>query len=1028
MIGILHLSDLHIKSSEDDIMYMSEDICNSIINEYNLIKKLIIIISGDIAYKGDNDEYTSAYYFIDDLKSKLNIEVEIVMVPGNHDCEFKTNNLRDQVIDIIIKDKNNISDEFIDICCKPQENFFNFYKEFDDCKDKYVFSDNLLKIKEVNIDQDRLFFILINTSWISQINERPGHLYFPINRYLEEIKRCKNGIIISVFHHPSKWQHPDDSNEFDRTIEKVSDFIFSGHEHYLDSYEKNSSNVKVVYFRGQALQKFDGMFKSGFSFVLIDTNEKEYKYSEYDYINSKYKVINKSEWISYEEIIKNRNNNLDINDNFMIFLNDVGMNLNNPKKDILKLDDVFVYPELEKKEYKNNDNEFTYSIIKSEEYFEEDIKKPVIIYGDDKYGKTTLAKKLFIDYYNKGLVPIYIDASILKRGDLYKVQNLIYKTLHNQYIIDDAIEDGEIEKRIIIIVDNLEKINGTIKSRYKFMHHLNNYYTKVIYFCKSFISIEDIIYDENVEDKNIFIDELYIKKFRTLLKNKLIHKWNIIGEYNAQYTDEFICKDEEKLRQVDMLLGKNYIPSIPFYILIILQAFEMGNEHNFVDSSYGYYYEYLILKTLTKISKNNGEIDAINSFLINLAEYFYVNNIKEISKDDLFNFHTKFVSEYKIPLGIEMFHEPEIFVTILCNENLLINMNNNYEFKYKYVYYYYIGKYFSNNMNNENVREKVSEMIDKLYVEEYANIIIFIIYMNKHEFIFNKLLDISNNIFKKHPDCELKKDIKFINELQNDIPQIVIENISPVEYREKQYEKKDSIEERLNFQESLELEDEDSYNEVDELRELNLAFKCMEISGQILKNYWGSLRGDIKKNIGVSLYSLGLRSLTEVNNILENAKDGLSKVITENFKSKNISINENLDMIEKVSKRMVFIFAAYFTNGMVEKIVECVGDKNLIETYKDIEEELKYNSVKLINLSIKLRFEYHMFPFSDVENLLKENNNNVLVKFLIKHMVREHLYMYKVSMSDKHKITNLIGITMQEVNLAEMKNYNRSNK
>ena len=52
------------------------------------------------------------------------------------------------------------------------------------------------------------------------------------------------------------------------------------------------------------------------------------------------------------------------------------------------------------------------------------------------------------------------------------------------------------------------------------------------------------------------------------------------------------------------------------------------------------------------------------------------------------------------------------------------------------------------------------------------------------------------------------------------------------------------------FANYLELEDEDSYNEVDELRELNLAFKCMEISGQILKNYWGSLRGDIKKNIG----------------------------------------------------------------------------------------------------------------------------------------------------------------------------------
>lgn len=1021
MIGILHFSDLHIKTNEDDIIYMTRDIYNSIVNECKLIKKLILIISGDIAFKGDKEEYNNAYYFIEDLKSKLDIEIEIFMVPGNHDCEFKTNNLRDQVIDIIIKDKNNISDEFINICCKPQENFFDFYKEFEYDEDKYIFSDNLLKIKETTIGNDKLFFILINTSWISQINEKPGNLYFPINRYLEEIKKCKDGIIVTVFHHPSKWQHPDDSNDFDKTIEKVSDFIFSGHEHYLDSYEKNGGNVKVVYFRGQALQKFDGMFKSGFSFVLIDTNEKEYKYSEYEYINSKYKVINKSEWISYEEIIKNRNNNLDINDNFMGFLNDIGMNLNNPKKDILKLDDIFVYPELEKKEYKNNDTEFTYSIVKSEKYFEEDIKKPVIIYGDDKYGKTTLAKKLFIDYYNIGLVPVYIDASILKKGDLYKVENLIYKTLHNQYIIDEVIEYSEIKNRIIIIVDNLEKIDGNIKSRYKFMHYLNNSYNKVIYFCKSFISIEDIIYDENIEDKKIFMDELYIKKFRSLLKNKLIHKWNIIGEYNAQYTDEFICKYEEKLRRVDMLLGKNYIPSIPFYILIILQAFEMGNEHNFIDSSYGYYYEYLILKTLTKISKNNGEIDAINSFLINLAEYFYINNIKEISNHDLFNFHDKFINEYKIPSGIEMIHNPDIFITKLCNENLLININNNYEFKYKYIYYYYIGKYFSNNMSREDIREKVSCMLDKLYVEEYANIIIFIIYMNKHEFIFNKLLDISNNIFKNHSPCQLKKDIKFINELQNDIPQIVIENISPVEYREKQYEKKDSLEESLHSKEIIELENENSYDQIDELRELNLAFKCMEISGQILKNYWGSLKGDIKKNIGMSLYLLGLRSLTEVNNVLENAKQQLSKLITEDVKSKNISINENLDMIEKVSKRMVFIFAAYFSNGMIEKIVECVGDKNLLDTYKDIEKELKYNSVRLINLSIKLQFEYPIFPFSDVETLLKENNNNVLVKFLIKRMVREYLYMYKVSMPDKHKITNLIGITMQEVNLAEIK-------
>ena len=159
-------------------------------------------------------------------------------------------------------------------------------------------------------------------------------------------------------------------------------------------------------------------------------------------------------------------------------------------------------------------------------------------------------------------------------------------------------------------------------------------------------------------------------------------------------------------------------------------------------------------------------------------------------------------------------------------------------------------------MEREDIREKVSIMIDKLYIEEYANIIVFIIYMNKHDFIFKKLLEITNNLFNKHEIIKFNKDVDFINELQVEIPQIIIENINPVEYRNEKYEKQDLIEKEYDKNVLVESTSNTEDDKFEGVRQLNLAFKCMEISGQILKNYWGSLTGEIKKDIGVGLYSV----------------------------------------------------------------------------------------------------------------------------------------------------------------------------
>ncbi len=184
MVGILHLSDLHITSENDEIMYMYDDIYNSIKEELSKITNLIIVISGDIAYKGDSSEYNNAYSFIEELKVKTGNNSIVLMVPGNHDCDFTNSNLRDQIISIILEDKNKISTEFIDICCNVQKEFFEFNERIENEDTETLFDDKLLKIKKINIDSEKLYFVLINTAWISMINEKPGAIYFPIDKYI----------------------------------------------------------------------------------------------------------------------------------------------------------------------------------------------------------------------------------------------------------------------------------------------------------------------------------------------------------------------------------------------------------------------------------------------------------------------------------------------------------------------------------------------------------------------------------------------------------------------------------------------------------------------------------------------------------------------------------------------------------------------------------------------------------------------------------------------------------------------------
>lgn len=246
MIGIIHLSDIHLNNKNDGVISKIKKVFDATKNQLIDTKEVIILISGDIANYGYKEQYEVAFEIILDLKYSLaeylNKKVSLIMVPGNHDCDF-SDEYKNEVRSILIKDiiKNrDVKESVIENCCNVQNNYYEFEDTFSE--DNVCYKDKLISITNYNNENKNIYFVGINTSWISEKEESPN-LFFPLGKYTDKLKEL-DGIVISILHHPSKWCHPIDSNEFDDGLNKYSNIVFQGHEHDSKAYNHEEKCTK----------------------------------------------------------------------------------------------------------------------------------------------------------------------------------------------------------------------------------------------------------------------------------------------------------------------------------------------------------------------------------------------------------------------------------------------------------------------------------------------------------------------------------------------------------------------------------------------------------------------------------------------------------------------------------------------------------------------------------------------------------------------------------------------------------------
>ena len=173
-LAILHLSDLHIeKDNYQWLLKKAEQIVPAVWNDFSDCGKIIIVVSGDIANAGTEEEYGYAKGFFRELlkqfaKRGLNnkeLENKIICVPGNHDCNYeKDTAARQLLLGSLRTNAAAIDNSVYQIISDVQTEYAAFAKDMMIEKDFTLSINNNIPIKA---GDKTILFRLYNTSWMS---------------------------------------------------------------------------------------------------------------------------------------------------------------------------------------------------------------------------------------------------------------------------------------------------------------------------------------------------------------------------------------------------------------------------------------------------------------------------------------------------------------------------------------------------------------------------------------------------------------------------------------------------------------------------------------------------------------------------------------------------------------------------------------------------------------------------------------------------------------------------------------------
>jgi predicted MPP superfamily phosphohydrolase len=315
-VNILHLSDIHF-GAEPNLKVNSTSIAqreNALKGLIELLRRLdlewqpnIVVISGDIGWKGAKDDYQRAKMWLETLLRVLGLTPkELVVCAGNHDLDRrKTVGMKPPILAEEADEWLKI--ESLENFVRPFESYTSFCSELN-IPPLYIGSEPSHLVGQRKIAGLR--FVVLNSAWFSRGDEDRGKLWIGLPQ-LEVMENSSqlvktdnydtDAITVAVIHHPNSWLSDAEQNSYAdrlntyRYLSQHCHIILSGHVHGAVENPHRIHGYATLFTGGATYA--GNSYRNNFSLLQIDVDKRTVLRRAFEY-DPRY-----SRWVDFEKAL-----------------------------------------------------------------------------------------------------------------------------------------------------------------------------------------------------------------------------------------------------------------------------------------------------------------------------------------------------------------------------------------------------------------------------------------------------------------------------------------------------------------------------------------------------------------------------------------------------------------------------------------------------------------------------------------------------------------------------------------------------
>jgi hypothetical protein len=294
-------------------------------------------------------------------------------------------------------------------------------------------------------------------------------------------------------------------------------------------------------------------------------------------------------------------------------------------------------------------------------------EKLVILTAVERGGKTALAKQFVRSFRQRGVIPVYLSCRDCKVSP-DNVEKCLRRGVAAQYgeAWVEAFEQLPAERRVII-VDDIDRLTLGRSSKVELLQRLAQFAGYVVVFANEFTrQIEDVVYSRDGLVVEFDFQPYRIQEFGHALRYALAQRWFGIG-LNLAAANERLEQQWSRARRImDTVVGKNFIPAIPVFLLSILQTLEADRPFDTNASTYGYFYEMFIREALVGFAREF-DPNTTSTYLSYMAWDMFSANSFTLSDQAMRTVHATYEGEMDLKLSYRRLMDAFVKARILGN-------------------------------------------------------------------------------------------------------------------------------------------------------------------------------------------------------------------------------------------------------------------------------------------------------------------------------------------------------------------------